>query len=188
MSTQPHTSVISPSSNSKRSQPQKDYSAAWADLHCPAPAPLTASDSKKWYKWGWSSRSFSTASLISTPTASRPLTYSPPHAKGIINQLPLHHKRRASDSHVLAPDQSSSLPTSPVIMYNNYNTSPSAGSSSSGSPSSSAVPLPQPNPSDIRRNGAFHGRSQSKDFEVAFATLASSYGGFGGIVSKPHSA
>ncbi|KAF9230738.1 hypothetical protein BU15DRAFT_83248 [Melanogaster broomeanus] len=103
------------------------------------------------------------------------------------NQLPPSQTQGLRQSR-LAPDQSSSLPTSPVIMYNNYNTSPSAGSSSSGSPSSSAVPLPQPNQSDIRRNGAFHGRSQSKDFEVAFATLASSYGGFGALFRSrtPH--
>ncbi|KAF9234556.1 hypothetical protein BU15DRAFT_78913 [Melanogaster broomeanus] len=88
MNTQSTPSVMPPSS--ERSQPQKDYSAALADLQlqyglgtpnpryiqCPAPAPLTASNSKKWYKWG-SSRSSSTASLLSTPpTTSRPPTYS----------------------------------------------------------------------------------------------------------------
>ncbi|KAF9234559.1 hypothetical protein BU15DRAFT_78916 [Melanogaster broomeanus] len=94
MNTQSTTTSVLPSS--KRSQPQKDYSAALADLQsqyglsghlpnardmpCPAPAPLTgtASISKKWYKWG-SSRSPSTASLVSTPsTTSRPPTCTTP--------------------------------------------------------------------------------------------------------------
>ncbi|KAF9230739.1 hypothetical protein BU15DRAFT_68942 [Melanogaster broomeanus] len=69
--------------SSERSQPQKDYSAAFGEspIACPAPAPLTASNSKKWYKWG-SSRSSSTASLLSTPaTTSRPPTYSTPPVK-----------------------------------------------------------------------------------------------------------
>ncbi|KAF9237375.1 hypothetical protein BU15DRAFT_76088 [Melanogaster broomeanus] len=76
-----------------------------------------------------------------------------------------------------------------VIMRDNlHNTSTFSAPSSSGSSSSSVTTLPsQPNSSEVPRKAAFCSRTQSKDFEAAFATLASSYGGLG-IVARASSA
>ncbi|KAF9239336.1 hypothetical protein BU15DRAFT_74749 [Melanogaster broomeanus] len=86
--------------------------------------------------------------------------------------------------------QYKSLLGSPILIMrdNLHSTTTFSGPSTSGSSSSSATTLPsQPNSSEVPRKTAFCGRTQSKDFEAAFATLASSYGGLG-IVGRVTSA
>ncbi|KAF9239337.1 hypothetical protein BU15DRAFT_74750 [Melanogaster broomeanus] len=81
------------------------------------------------------------------------------------------------------------LGSSILIMRDNLpHTSTFSGPSTSGSSSSSVTTLPpQPNVSEVPRKTAYCSMTQSKDFEAAFASLASSYGGLG-IVARAASA